>query len=79
MRESDTSRRSTVQHDLRHDLRLRAAASVIYDTVYPSEDWAPVPFEEAERRDTVHYRQAVEAALLARSILSNRAEQLSLI
>ncbi len=24
---------------LRHDLRLRTAASVIYDAVYPSEEW----------------------------------------
>jgi hypothetical protein len=27
--------RQIVQLELRHDLRLRAAASVIYDTVYP--------------------------------------------
>jgi hypothetical protein len=68
-----------MQHDLRHDLRLRAAASTIYDAVYPSEEWKPVPFEEAERRETVHYRQAVEAALLVRPVLTNRAEQLALI
>jgi hypothetical protein len=68
-----------VQHHLRHDLRLRVAASVIYDAVYPSEEWAPVSFEEAERRETVHYRQAVEAALLVRPVLIDRAEQLSLI
>jgi hypothetical protein len=61
------------------DLRLRAAASVIYDAVYPTEDWSPVSFEEAERRETIHYRQAVEAALLARPILTDRAEQLALI
>jgi hypothetical protein len=64
---------------LRHDLRLRAAASVIYNAVYPSEDWTPISFEEAERRETVHYRQAVEAALLARPILGDRTEQLPLL
>ncbi len=68
-----------MQHDLPHDWRLRAAASVIYDACYPGEEWAPVSFEEAERRETIHYRQAVEAALLARPILTDRAEQLSLI
>src|SRR5262249_38236574 len=56
--------------DLRHDLRLRAAASVIYDTVYPGNEWTPVSFEEAERRETPHYRQAIEAALLVRPILT---------
>ena len=65
--------------DLRHDLRLRAAAGLIYDAVYPGSDWTPVAFEEAERLQTVHYRQAVEAALLARPVLSDTAEQLVLI
>jgi hypothetical protein len=69
----------TVQQDLRHDLWLRAAASVIYDAVYPGPEWAPVSFEEAERRETIHYRQAVEAALLVRPVLADRAEQLRLI
>ena len=41
---------------------LRSAARTIYDTVYPSEEWTPVPFEEAERMETVHYRNAVAAA-----------------
>jgi len=68
-----------VQQELRHDLRLRAAASVIYDTVYPGPEWAPISFEEAERLETVHYRQAVAAALLARPVLTDRAEQLRLI
>ncbi|MBN8829711.1 MAG: hypothetical protein J0G94_03580 [Sphingomonadales bacterium] len=68
-----------MQQDLRHDLRLRAAASVIYNAVYPSDEWAPVSFEEAERRETVHYRQAVEAALLVRPVLADRAEQQRLI
>lgn len=66
-------------HDLRHDLRLRTAASVIYDAVYPGAEWAPVSFEEAERRETIHYRQAVAAALLVRPVLSDRDEQLCLI
>ncbi len=68
-----------VQHQLRHDLRLRAAVSLIYDACYPGEEWTPVSFEEAERLQTVHYRQAVEAALLARPVLTDQAEQLALI
>lgn len=68
-----------MQQHMHHDWRLRVAASVIYDAVYPSEDWAPVSFEEAERRETIHYRQAVEAALLVRPVLTDHAEQLSLI
>lgn len=67
-----------MQH-LRHHLRLRTAASVIYDACYPTDEWAQASFEDAERLETVHYRQAVEAALLARPILSDRAEQLSLL
>jgi len=77
--ESNIDGSNTVQQELRHDLRLRAAASVIYDAVYSSPEWARVSFEEAERRETVHYRQAVEAALLVRPVLSDRAEQLRLI
>jgi hypothetical protein len=41
---------------------LRKAAQVIYETVYPNEEWTPVPFEDAERLETVHYRNAVAAA-----------------
>lgn len=41
---------------------LREAARVIYNTVYPSEEWTPIKFEEAERLETVHYRNAVTAA-----------------
>ncbi len=48
---------------MEHDLLLRAAARAIYDACYPSDDWAPVGFDEAERCGTVHYRQAVDAAL----------------
>lgn len=67
-----------MQH-LRHDLRLRAAASVIYDACYPTEEWAHVNFDEAERLETLHYRQAVEAALLARPIFASQAEQMTLL
>ena len=52
---------------MEHDLQLRAAARAIYDACYPTEDWAPVGFEEAERFRTAHYRQAFGAALSARS------------
>ena len=41
---------------------LRSAAKAIYDTVSPSSEWTPVPFDEAERLQTVHYRNAVAAA-----------------
>ncbi len=69
-----------MQQRLRHDVRLRAAVQEIYDAVYPDEEWnGAVPFAEAERRETVHYRQAVEAALRARPVLTDRAEQLALI
>ncbi|WP_066793552.1 hypothetical protein [Sphingomonas soli] len=61
---------------MQHDLCLRAAARAIYDTVYPSEDWAPVGFDEAEKRGTIHYRQSVEAAQIARPLfLAGREEQ----
>lgn len=55
---------------MQHDVRLREAARAIYDACYPSEEWAPVNFEEAERCGTVHYRQAVGAALDARAALT---------
>ena len=65
---------------MQHDVRLRAAARAIFDACYPSDDWSPVRFEDAERFKTVHYRQAVEAALLARSMLAeSAAAQLALI
>ena len=63
---------------MEHDLRLRAAARAIYDTCYPTEEWAPCGFDEAERCGTVHYRQAVGAAQQARSVLASRGEQLTL-
>ncbi|TPG21769.1 hypothetical protein EAH87_04840 [Sphingomonas koreensis] len=63
---------------MQHDLRLRALARTIYDACYPSEDWTPVDFAEAERLRTVHYRQAVEAAQQARALCAARGEQLRL-
>ncbi len=52
---------------MQHDVWLRAAARTIYDACYPADEWVPVGFEEAERQGTVHYRQAVGAALEARA------------
>ena len=63
---------------MEHDLLLRAAARAIYDACYPSDDWSPVGFDEAERCGTVHYRQAVGAALQARVALAAAGEQLLL-
>jgi len=64
---------------MQHDLQLRAAARAIYDACYPTEDWAPIGFDEAERFKTIHYRQAVGAAQQARCVLADRAEQLALV
>jgi hypothetical protein len=70
----------TAVHQPEHDQQLRAAARAIYDTVYPGEEWTPVPFAEAERCGTVHYRNAVAAALLARAQLgSDAARQMILL
>ncbi len=63
---------------MQHDMLLRAAARIIYETCYPSEDWGPVGFDEAERTRTVHYRQAVDAALRARTIFGSGDGQLPL-
>ncbi len=63
---------------MEHDLRLRAAARVIYDACYPSEEWAPVGFDEAERCHTVYYRQAVGAAQQTRAVWASAGEQLPL-
>ncbi|MHA6724317.1 hypothetical protein [Sphingomonas sp. RS2018] len=63
---------------MEHDLRLRAAARAIYDACYPSEEWALVGFDEAERCATVHYRQAVGAAQQARAVLAEQGEQFPL-
>jgi len=64
---------------MQRDLQLSAAARAIYDACYPGEEWSPLSFDEAERYGTVHYRQAVDAALQARCVLADRAEQLELL
>ncbi|MFA5965989.1 MAG: hypothetical protein WC804_18385 [Sphingomonas sp.] len=64
---------------MEHDLPLRAAARAIYDACYPSDDWAPFGFDEAERYGTVHYRQAVGAAQHVRAVLASRGEQALLL
>lgn len=51
---------------MQHDMCLRAAARAIYDACYPTEELAPVGFDEAERYQTIHYRRAVDAAQQAR-------------
>jgi hypothetical protein len=48
------------------DHALRAVTRAIYEAVYPGEDWARVGFQEAERLETVHYRNAVSAAIAVR-------------
>ena len=60
---------------MQHDPQLRAVARAIYDACYPSEDWAPVGFDDAERFKTIRYRQAVGAAQQARAVLADRADQ----
>lgn len=64
---------------MEHDVPLRAAARAIYDACYPSEDWAPFGFDEAERYGTIHYRQAVGAAQHARAALHRHGEQALLL
>ncbi|RYG99316.1 MAG: hypothetical protein EON58_04400 [Alphaproteobacteria bacterium] len=64
---------------MQHDICLRAAARAIYDACFPSQEIAPVGFEEAERFGTIHYRRAVEAAQTARLLfLAGREVQPSL-
>lgn len=59
---------------MQHDRSLRAAARAIYDACYPTDEFAPVGFDEAERYGTIHYRQAVEAAQKARLHLQTSQE-----
>lgn len=63
---------------MQHDVRLRALARAIYDACYPTEDWAPLSFDDAERNGAIHYRQTVGAALQARALLTKRGTQLPL-
>jgi hypothetical protein len=64
---------------MEHDLALRAAARAVYDSVYPTNELAPVGFDEAETFGTIHYRRAVEAARACFSVRADQGEQLSLI
>ena len=65
---------------MQHDVALREAARAIYESVYPGEEWTPVPVVEAERFGTVHYRNAVDAARRADACLNGDAtHQLLLI
>jgi hypothetical protein len=57
---------------MQHDLCMRATARAIYDACFPTDEVAPVGFDDAERFGTIHYRRAVEAAQHAR--LHLRAE-----
>jgi hypothetical protein len=63
---------------MQHDPLLRAIARATYDACYPTEDWTPVAFDEAERLGTIHYRQAVDAALHAKALMAATGEQLPL-
>jgi hypothetical protein len=64
---------------MQHDTRLRAMARAIYETCYPTEELAPVGFDQAERFTTIHYRRAVEAARVARSLCAEAGTQLDLV
>ena len=65
---------------MQHDLQLRATARAIYDACFPTDEVAPVGFDEAERLNTIHYRRAVEAALsVHREWTGEQAAQLALI
>lgn len=63
---------------MHHDVRLRAAARAIFDAVYPTDEFTPVPFEQAEQFGTVHYRRALEAAQACFLVVGD-GEQLVLI
>ena len=64
---------------MKQDTSLRAAARAIYDAVYPTDELAPVGFEEAERLGTIHYRRVVQAAREARAALADPGWQLPLL
>ena len=61
---------------MQHDLRLRAAARVVYDNVYPPVDAVQFSFDKAERFGILADRQAVGAAQGARSIVAAQHDQL---
>ena len=60
---------------MQQDMRLRAAARA----VYPTDELAPVGFEQAEKYGTIHYRRCVEAARACFLMKADGGEQLSLI
>jgi hypothetical protein len=64
---------------MQHDIRLRAMARAIYDSCFPTDEIAPVGFDEAERYGTIHYRRAVEAATAARAVGAESGTQLDLV
>lgn len=65
---------------MQHDTTLRAAARAIYNACFPTDEVAPVGFDEAERFGTIHYRRAVEAAQGAKPYFATSpADQLQLI
>lgn len=55
---------------MQYDFSMSEAARIIYNKNYPAEEWMLVPFEEAEHHRTVHYRNAVNAALSTRPYLA---------
>ncbi|ATE65515.1 hypothetical protein [Rhizorhabdus dicambivorans] len=64
---------------MQHDLRLRAAARAVYDAVYPTDELAPVGFDQAEQYGTIHYRRCIEAARACFFMKADKGEQLPLI
>lgn len=64
---------------MRQDHRLRAAARAVYDACFPTEDIAPVGFDDAEKYGTIHYRRAVEAARDCLRAATSEGDQLRLL
>ncbi len=60
---------------MQHNVALREAARANYQSVYPGDEWTPVPFDQAERFGTVHYSNAVEAARRADACLNGDGTQ----
>jgi len=54
------------------DVRLSEAAQAIYDACFAL---APIKFEEAARRGTLHYQRAMKAAEQARNCLAPAVKQ----
>lgn len=75
----NTSLESLWKSNMQHDQRLRAAARAVYDAVYPTEELAPVGFDQAEKYGTIHYRRSVDAARACFSVRADEGEQLTLI